>query len=395
VESAFEALHARSEQAVRAAIRKVVRPGRYRFADYVDNDCVTDQPYRVEVEVEFERDGVAAVDCTGSDDQARGPINYLMHPDVCRMIFSRYLVSVDGTVHQNAGAYRPIGDVRLRSGSILQPVRPAPLGLRAHTLWRFANAVLGVFAQATEGNTPAGSPDYVIAIFHALDAKPGEHFFCTDGLGAGQGARPYADGLDVIYVGTQKNYPLEFLEGAYPMRIERYGIAPDSGGPGRWRGGVGIVRDYRILAEKVIAATRMGNQKTRPWGVKGGRAGRAGRIVLNPGEPGERTIPGFSEGVILQRGDLIRFITCGGGGYGDPFEREREQVLDDVADGFVSREGARADYGVVLHAEGLRIDHAATERTRSERERSSEMFDRGEQFDELERQRAGTRKERT
>ncbi|RPI42744.1 MAG: hydantoinase B/oxoprolinase family protein, partial [Betaproteobacteria bacterium] len=387
VDAAFEALHARSERAVRACIETTIRPGRYRFADYVDNDCVTDTPYRVEVEVEFDRDGVALVDCTGSDDQARGPINYLMHPDSCRMLFSRYLVSVDGTVHQNAGAYRPIGEVRLRPGSILQPLRPAPLGLRAHTLWRFANAVLGVFAQATGGKTPAGSPDYVIVIFHALDAKPGEHFFCTDGLGAGQGARPYADGLDVIYVGTQKNYPIEFLEGAYPMRIERYAIAPDSGGPGRYRGGVGIVRDYRILAEKVMVATRMGNQRTHPWGVKGGRTGRPGRIVVNPGQPGERIVPGFAEGVILARGDLLRFITCGGGGYGDPFEREPERVLDDVADGFVTAQAALEDYGVVLDASGLRLDEAATARARSAPRPVAALFDRGSQFDRLEHER--------
>ena len=387
VDAAFEELHARSERGVREALAKAVKPGRYRFADYVDNDCVTDKAYRVEVEVEFERDHVAVVDCTSSDDQARGPINYLMHPDSCRMLFSRYLVSLDGTVHQNAGAYRPIGDIRLRSGSILQPVRPAPLGLRAHTLWRFANAVLGVFAQAAGGNTPAGSPDYVIVIFHALDPKPGEHFFCADGLGAGQGARPYADGLDVIYVGKQKNYPIEFLEGAYPMRIERYGIAPDSGGPGRYRGGVGIVRDYRILAGKVMVATRMGNQKTPAWGVSGGRAGRSGHIVCNPGQPDERRIPGFSEGVTVKRGDLLRFVTCGGGGHGNPFDREPERVLDDVADGFVTADGARADYGVILDATGQAVDAAATARHRAAHRPPDTLFDRGAQFEALEQAR--------
>lgn len=394
VEAAFEALHQRSEQAVRKCIETSVRPGRYRFADYVDNDCVTDKSYRVEVEVTFDRDGVAVVDCTGSDDQARGPINYLMHPDSCRMLFSRYLVSMDGTVHQNQGAYRAIGEVRLRSGSILQPVRPAPLGLRAHTLWRFANSVLGVFAQATEGKTPAGSPDYVIVIFHAVDAKPDEHFFCTDGIGAGQGARPYADGLDVIYVGTQKNYPIEFLESAYPMRVERYGIAPDSGGPGRYRGGVGVVRDYRIHAEKVVVATRMGNQQTPPWGVSGGRAGRSGRIVCNPGQPDERMVPGFAEGVMLKRGDLLRIVTCGGGGYGNPYDREPQRVLDDVLDGFVSPEAARSDYGVVLDSSGLGIDEAATANERSAHRPAEEMFDRGSNFERLEehRHRAGAAK---
>ena len=387
VDAAFEALHRRSEHAVRTCIETNVRPGVYRFADYVDNDCVTDTSYRVEVEVTFDRDGVALVDCTGSDDQARGPINYLMHPDSCRMLFSRYLVSMDGTVHQNQGAYRAIGEVRLRSGSILQPVRPAPLGLRAHTLWRFANAVLGVFAQATQGKTPAGSPDYVIVIFNAVDAKPGEHFFCTDGIGAGQGARPYADGLDVIYVGTQKNYPIEFLESAYPMRVERYGIAPDSGGPGRYRGGVGVVRDYRIHAEKVVVATRMGNQQTPPWGVNGGRAGRSGRIVCNPGQPDERTVPGFAEGVMLKRGDLLRIVTCGGGGYGNPFERESQRVLDDVLDGFVSPEAARTDYGVVLDDTGSAVDEAATARERSAQRPVAGMFDREANFERLEAQR--------
>lgn len=384
IDAAFEELHERSERAVRASIEKYCTPGSYRFADYIDNDCVTDTAYRVDVALEVERDRIAVVDCTHSDDQARGPINYLMHPDCCRMICSRFLISLDGTVHQNAGAYRTIGDVRLRSGSILQPVRPAPVGLRAHAVWRFANAVLGVLAQATGGNTPAGSPDYVIVIFHALDAKPGEHFFCTDGLGAGQGTRPHADGLDVIYVGTQKNYPIEFLEGAYPIRVERYDVAPDSGGPGRYRGGVGTIRDYRVLAEKVIVATRMANQKIPAWGVSGGRAGRSGHIICNPGQADERIIPGFAEGVVLKRGDLLRFVTSGGGGYGDPFEREPERVLDDVMDGFVTVKVAREDYGVVTDASGRRIDAIATSELRATRRQFIGLFDRGPTFEQME-----------
>lgn len=390
IDAAFDALHARSENAVRSVLAANVRPGRYRFADYVDNDCVTDKSYRVEVEVEFDRGGVKLVDCTRSDDQARGPINYLMHPDSCRMLFSRYLVSIDGSVHQNQGAYRAIGEVRLRRGSILQPVRPAPLGLRAHTLWRFANAVLGVFAQATEGRTPAGSPDYVIVVFHAVDAAPGEHFFCTDGIGAGQGARPHADGLDVIYVGTQKNYPVEFLEGAYPMRVAQYGIAPDSGGPGQFRGGLGVVRDYVMQARKVVVATRMGNQQVPPWGVAGGRAGRPGRIVINPGRPDEREVPGFAEGVSLVRGDVLRVITCGGGGYGNPFERNPQRVLDDVLDGFVTPQAACADYGVILGPDGRSVDEAATARERTTRAPFETMFDRGAHFERMETQRSST-----
>ncbi len=389
VEAAFEESLARSERVVRKRLADHSRPGRYVFADYVDDDCVTDTPYRVEIAVEIDHGEVTLVDCTGSDDQARGPINYLLHPHICRMMFSRFLVGNDRTAFQNEGAYRPIGEVRLRPGSILQPLRPAPLGMRAHTLHRFMNGVLGVFAEAADGKSPAGSPDYVIVIMHTLDPKTGKFVLCTDGLGVGQGARPFADGLDVIYSRRQKNYPIEFLEGTYPMRIERYGIAPDSSGPGRYRGGLGIIRDYRILAENVTLATRMANRKTPPWGVQGGRAGRIGSIWVNPGRPDARDVSGFSEGVELSRGDLVRVISTGGGGYGDPLEREPERVQDDVADGFVSIEAAVSDYGVVLDPETLSIDRRATLSTRAARraQRSGPLpsFDRGPQFEELER----------
>ncbi len=388
-EACFEELLARSEAVVRRNIAAHSKPGRYRFADYVDDDCVTETPYRIELEVEVKGDEVTLVDGSGSDDQAKGPINYLLHPDICRMMFSRFLLRDDRTVSQNQGAYRTIKEVKLRPGSILQPTRPAPLGLRAHTLHRFLNAVLGAFAQATEGGTPAGSPDYVIVIMHSLDPKTGKVVLCTDGLGVGQGARPFADGLDVIYSRRQKNYPMEFLEGTYAMRIERFDIAPDSGGPGQFRGGLGIIRDYRMLADKVTLATRMANRKTPPWGVKGGKAGRTGRITVNPGQADERVIPGFSDGIKLKRGDLVRVLSSGGGGYGDPLDRALSQVEDDVADGFITIAGALADYGVVINEKTLAADVKATEqqraRLRSGRTEPLPFYDRGPQFQELER----------
>jgi N-methylhydantoinase B len=388
VEACFEELLLRSEKVVRQNIARFSRSGHYRFADYVDDDCITETPYRIELAVDIRGDEVALVDGSGSDDQAKGPINYLLHPDICRMMFSRFLLRDDPTVFQNQGAYRVIREVKLRPGSLLQPTRPAPLGLRAHTLHRFLNAVLGVFAQATDGGTPAGSPDYVIVIMHTLDAQTGKYVLCTDGLGVGQGARPFADGLDVIYSRRQKNYPMEFLEGTYAMRIERFGIAPDSGGPGQFRGGLGIIRDYRMLADNVTLATRMANRKTPPWGVKGGMTGRTGSIILNPGQPDERRIPGFSDGVKLKKGDLVRVISTGGGGYGDPLARELVRVEDDVADGFVTIEAALADYGVVIDPLSLRADAQATASTRARRraERAAEpgLYDRGPQFEALE-----------
>jgi len=388
VEEAFEELHNRAERVVRKSIADTVRPGRYTFVDYVDDDCVTDTPYRVSVAVEFASDAVKLVDCTASDDQARGPINLLLHPDICRMMFSRFLLSQHGAVYQNEGAYRPVEEVRLRPGSILQPIRPAPLGLRAHTTWRVVNAVLGIFAQATGGKTPAGSPDYVIVTMHAHNRHTGGYTLCADGLGVGQGGRDFADGLDVIYLGRQKNYPIEFLEGVYPFRIERYAVHVDSGGPGRYRGGLGIVRDYRVLADTITLATRMANRRTPPWGVNGGYAGRTGRILINPGQSGEQCILGFAEGIQCSRGDLVRVITSGGGGYGDPLAREPERVAEDVLDGFVSSDAALADYGVVLDPVEYCVDAPATAKARArmhtQRGPDLPFFDRGPEFEALE-----------
>ncbi|MBI3966675.1 MAG: hydantoinase B/oxoprolinase family protein [Chloroflexi bacterium] len=395
VERAFEEQHAQSERAVRRYLAEGIRPGRYTFADFVDNDCVSDTPFRVQVDAEFRGDEVAVVDGTRSDDQARGPINYLLHPEIARMIFSRFLLWKDESVMHNAGSCRPIKDVVLRPGSLLQPIRPAALGLRGHSMYRFLNSVLGLFAQATDGDTPAGSPDYIIVMLRSLDVRTGEYFLCTDGIGVGQGARPFADGLDVIYSSRgQKNYPMEFMDIEFPVRVERYEVHQNSGGPGRYRGGTGVVRDIRVLAAEVVLATRMNGLKSPAWGVKGGGAGRAGRFIVNPGSPDERSVPGFAEDVHLRHGDLLRIISNGGGGHGDPLDREAMQVREDVLDGFVSLEAARADYGVILDPKTLDLDEAATtgerERRRSGRSGPLPLFSRGAGYEELERARAAT-----
>ena len=390
VEQAFAELLERSERAVVQSISRRIRPGRYTFSDWVDNDCVSDKPVRIQLDAEFTKDGVTLIDCTSSDDQVRGPINALLHPDIARMVFSSVLAWQDDSVMQNEGAWRPVGGVRLRSGSIFQPVRPAALGLRAHVMYRFVNSVLGLVAQASDGQTPAGSSDNVILMFRSLDATTGKYFLCTDGLGSGQGARPFADGTDAVYpLRGQKNHPIEFMEIEFPLRIERYAVHEDSGGPGCYRGGTGVLRDFRVLAEEVTVATRMNGLKFQMcWGVKGGLAGRSGGFVVNPGLPTERKVPGFADEIKLRRDDVLRAITTGGGGYGDALDRDLRAVQADVLDGYVSVDGARADYGVVLISESLDIDLAATERERAtQRTQRAELplFDRGKGFAELEK----------
>jgi N-methylhydantoinase B len=208
--------------------------------------------------------------------------------------------------------------------------------------------------------------------------------WCIEGLGVGLGARPFADGVDVIYYIAQENYPIEYVERDFPLRIERYSVRPDSGGPGFHRGGAGVVRDVRVLSERAELATRMENTLVAPYGVAGGRAGRRGRIVLNPDTPHARELPALGDGIMLTRGDLLRFETCGGGGWGDPLTRDPERVRQDVARGVVTPDSALMDYGVMLDGASLDVDKAATDAERERRRQPAGLIDRGPGFDEVE-----------
>ena len=267
---------------------------------------------------------------------------------------------------------------------MLKPRFPAPLGMRANTRFRVMSCIFGTLAQANGGRVPAGSPVYVLYYFRAWDAARQRPILCIEGLGVGLGARPFADGVDVIYYIAQENYPVEYVERDFPLRVERYAVRPDSGGPGLHRGGTGVVRDVRVLAERAELATRMENTMVAPYGVAGGSAGRTGRIVLNPGTPEERVLPALGDGIVLKRGDLLRLETCGGGGWGDPLAREPERVRQDVARGFITARGARDDYGVVVDEATLEVDKTATQEERARRARDLPLIDRGPGFAQAE-----------
>jgi N-methylhydantoinase B len=202
----------------------------------------------------------------------------------------------------------------------------------------------------------------------------------SDGVGVGYGARPDADGLDAVYFVAQENYPVEFLELNYPVRLIGYGIHQDSGGAGRFRGGCGIVREYEILAETAMLSMRIDSVTNPPWGTAGGTSGGSGSAIVNPGTPGERVLVPLSDGNILRRGDILRLSTGGGGGHGHPYDRPAEDVLLDVLDGFVSSEIAESAYGVVIRDEA--VDHAATDTLRRSRP-AVKQFHRGAYVDAI------------
>ncbi len=376
---AFETIIAQTAKRTRTLFHELIPQGTSTFHDYLDNDGIDDRPYRVELTLSREGERVR-LDATQSDDQARGPVNYITNPGLLQIAYGRYLLALDPLLDVNEGLLHNLDEWITREGSILQPRFPAPLGMRAHTRFRVVACLFGTLAQANGGQVPANSPVYVLYYFRAQHPVTRQPILCIEGLGVGLGARPFADGVDAIYYIAQENYPVEYVEKDFPLRIEQYAIRADSGGPGLYRGGCGIIRDVRVLCDKAELGTRMENIKFPPYGVTGGRAGRSGKIILNPGTPEEKDIPPVGDGVQLKRGDLLRLMTCGGGGWGDPFTREALAVQQDVAGGFVSVQGALEDYGVALDPLRLEIDKAATEECRKQRSKSPPLFDRGPSF---------------
>ena len=363
LDDAFAQLLARTERTVREKLRTIFPVGTVRFADAIDSDGQGNGPFVIRLALTRTQEDNFILDATATDNQAPGPVNLLMHPDVPGMALGLYVLQGEPGQVLNAGAPRAIDQVVLREGSLLFPRSPAPLGLRGVTMMRLLATLHGLVAVARGGEATAAHSAYVIVALRGQQA--GKTFLLTDGIGVGYGARPFADGTDAVYFVAQENYPAEFMELSYPVRLRAYGIHRDSGGAGRWRGGCGVVREYEMLAERGTLAVRIDAVRNPPWGVAGGMNAGVGQAILNPGTTREKMLPTISDGTVLERGDILRIETGGGGGWGHPFDRPPEDVLEDFLGGFVSAESARALYGVAIS--GTALDLAETQKLRAAR----------------------------
>ena len=363
VADTFAALLDETERELRAKLRALLPFGEHRFTDRVDSDGHGTGPIRLRYRLNVTPERIT-LDTSESDDQVKGPVNFLMSPPVPAMVFGSYLLG-EGSSLLNAGVERVIDEVILREGSVLQPRFPAPLGMRGVTMMRNMAACLGLLNVAAGGKAMAAHSAYVIWYLRGRK-DDGELFLLSDGLAVGYGARPTSDGNDAVYLVAQENFPSEFLDSVFPVRVRSYAINPDTGGPGRWRGGCGLIREVEVLAPEAMVSMRIDTVENPPWGVAGGHAAGSGRCVVNPGRTDERVLKPLSDGNIVFRGDVVRVETGGGGGWGHPFDREPERVLADVQTGFVSRAKAEEDYGVVLTRD-IEVDAAATRERRSAR----------------------------
>ena len=371
---------------VREKALEQIPEGAYDCRDYMDHGGLGGDWHSFHIQLSRKDDRIV-LDSTQSDDQTSGSINFMASEGALGAYFGQHFHQYDTSLLANHGLLSSVDEVHLRTGSILQPEWPAALGCRAHTFTKLKGAVRAVLAKPTGGNVMAGTAVYVIAYWRMLDQKTGQWLLCTDGIAVGHGGRPFADGLDAIYQRHNENYPGEFMEMEYPLRMERYAIAPDSGGPGKYRGGCGVIRDVRLLASEGTFGLRVENNIFPAWGVAGGMGGGTSRVIMNPGTEAAKEIRAFSDDNLWASGDLVSIYTAGGGGWGDPLEREPRLVLDDVQDGFVSLEAASESYGVAIDPVSMAVDVPGTSSLRLDLAKSrgpAKLFHRFDYFDSSE-----------
>ncbi len=374
--------------------REVLRripDGEYDFWDFMDDDAVTPLPVRLRAKVKV-ADGRVHLDFTGTDPQVLSAYNVptlgTRHPWLTLRIM-HYITTHDSTVPLNAGMFESV-TVDAPEGSILNPVFPAATGVRAAAAYRLNDAVTGALAHAAPKDMPAPSGGAMVPVVLAeYDRRTGQrNVLVLNSIIVGSGARFGSDGYDGVdgSISTIRNTPAEKSELEAGVDIIEYGLRPDSGGPGQWRGGLGLKFGFRVTQSgSSVLGRGLERFRFRPWGMAGGRPGAQMRVVLNIGTDREREL-GKIDMVALAEGDTLTFLTPGGGGYGDPHARDVEAVLEDVRAGFVSVGAAEHEHGVVIR-DG-EIDPAATRRLREARPvvlRNEISFDFGPERDAWEK----------
>jgi N-methylhydantoinase B len=389
--SALDAMLERNKRAMRELIRRTVPEKRQYFEDYICDDGRGMGPYKISCAMWREGD-VCVFDFAGTDPQSISSINFLLNEEMFKMFAGVYMIMVfDPQILFNDGFY-DLMEVRIPSGTLLKPLKPAALSCRTHALGRIFDILGGLLGQ--------GSPDFLCAagfsdsphfMYSGYDSK-GEWYQLYQITFGGIPGKPFGDGPDGHSLWPSfTNVPNEFLESYFPLRIETYETIADSGGPGKFRGGNGLRIGYRFLEAGEISI-HDDRWLTYPWGVNGGLPGQRSKKTLVRTNGGEELLAAKVDRIKVEAGDLLLSDTWGGGGCGDPLERDPSLVQFDVEAGLVTIAGARR-YGVVLRDEST-VDGAATTalRKRMASERGEKkLFDRG--FDTIDDLKARCREE--
>jgi N-methylhydantoinase B len=370
VRRAIAAIMDHAEAMARARTR-TIPDGTFEAESYMDDDGIEvgkPVPIRVRVVV---KGSEMTVDLTNVSKQVRGFYNSgITTGYACSQVAYKCLTSpTDYPI--NDGSFRSL-KVIVPPGRIISATRPAPMRWWMTYPMTIVDTIFKALAPAIPDRAIAGHhADLLIANLHGINARTSEFFICNFGpLGGGWGAKRDEDGVGstvAINDGDTHNGPNEQTEAKFPVVIERYAIVPDSGGPGRRRGGVGVERVVRARVPMTMN-TQVERAHCRPWGLAGGIEATGNQVALRRGGTWKTDFPNAKVLVApLQAGDAFLIRSGGGGGYGDPLERTVEEVEADVRQGYVSIKAAAAHYGVVIEPETLTADRPATERLRAER----------------------------
>lgn len=380
VVAAAEELLNRSEAMSRQNI-SAIPDGSYEFVEYADNDGIDfSKPLKLQVKVTINGSDIL-VDFTGTGPQNKGAAGNLVFSATRAAVYYATRVVMDPSIPNNSGCWRPV-KIFAPEGCFLNPVLPAAIG-PMNVAHRVADVVLGAMVKAIPRKLPAAMNGNIGALtLSGFDPLTHRLYVAGDFWVGGWGARPNKDGIDVLdaAIGNCANVPAEALELESPYRVLEFRVRGDSGGAGEYRGGCGLVKVIELLRGDGEICHRAERFTTQPWGLYGGKPAQAwySEIVRTTGAkepiPAKLIFP-------MNEGDQLHLYSGGGGGYGDPLKRKEAAVLEDVLDGKVSLESARADYGVVIRPEDMQVDAEQTARLRAqlahERGEINWTFDRG------------------
>ncbi|MEQ4567222.1 hydantoinase B/oxoprolinase family protein [Paenarthrobacter sp. CAP02] len=344
LDAARDEIFRQTEEIERETVRNIP-DGVYEAEGVLDNDGINlDTPIPIRLKITVAGDTVD-FDVTGSADQTMGPVNCGAAQAVSALrVGYKLLVSPDS--NSNGGSFRPL-TTQVRSGSVLGAVAPAPCQ------WYFSH--LGLLIDLVSKAMAPAMPDRVASASHGdsmiitaagFDPRFGRNFVSMEATLGGWGAWKGTDGESAMINnvnGSLKDLPVEMMETRYPLRINEYSIRPNSGGPGQWRGGNGVVREYEFLADCVVGLW-FERSKTPAWGLFGGSDAKGPEVVINPGRQDEvRTLKANARKI--KAGDVVRLAVGGGGGFGDVAQRSREDIEYDIVNGFITEDFAKTHYG--------------------------------------------------
>jgi N-methylhydantoinase B len=335
-----------SEQRMLAGLRQLPA-GKYTFEDYLEGDGWSNELINIKVTIEIKHDKFI-VDFTGTHKQVQGPLN-CRPASAAACVYYVLKAVLDPELPGNAGAFRPV-EIITEPGSLVEVQYPGALAnANIITTMRIVDTILGALKQVIPKRVVAACQSNQLFNIGGLNPRTNSRYSYIETYGGGQGGMFDRDGMSGVqmHMTNTRNAPIEVFEASHPMFVERYGLIPDSGGAGKFRGGLGKRRDILILSSDNTATMSTDRARLAPWGLYGGGPGACSSFLLRDKNNKITRLP--SKGTRrIEQGSVISCITAGGGGYGDPVERDPERVSFDVMEGVVSRQNARKLYGVIL-----------------------------------------------